>query len=70
MTINDGQKVLKVDVLVDKVSELEKDLEKAEDRIATLELKVTQLTERVTLLQVAQGVFTAIASTLAAFFGR
>lgn len=70
MTINNGQKVLKVDVLAEDVTDNRQRLKEAEDRIAALELKVTQLTERVTLLQVAQGIFTAVASTVAAFFGR
>lgn len=67
--INNGQKVLKVDVVAKDVEGNIEELIKQRERIVALELQVAQLTERMTLFQLAQGVFTVVASTIAATFG-
>ena len=41
-----------------------------EERIRSLETTQARLMERLTVFQAAQGIFTAIAATLAALFGR
>ena len=66
--INNGQKVLKVDVLAKDVEANYEDIKKLRERLVAVELVNAQLTERLTLFQLAQGVFTIIASTIAAIF--
>lgn len=43
---------------------------KLEERIRALETTQARLVERLTVFQAAQGIFTTIAATLAALFGR
>ena len=67
--MTNDQKVLKVDVVARDVADHAEEIARQRERIVALELHVAQLTERMTLFQLAQGVFTVIASTVAAAFG-
>jgi len=66
---DNGQKVLKVDVVAQDTQENRDRIKAIESRLAELELRNAQLTERMTLFQLAQGVFTAVAASIAAFLG-
>lgn len=63
--INNGQKVLKVDVLTEKVLALEKHCKELDDELNIANLQIARLSEKVAFFQIAQGSFTVIASAIA-----
>jgi len=66
MVNDDNNKVLKIDVLSDKIIKLEAECEKRDAEVEELKIQVARLSERMTLFQAAQGAFTVLASAVAA----
>ena len=64
-----GQK-MRMDYLERDMKELKDRTKAVEDENEALKIDVARLTERLTFFQLGQGLFTSIAATIAALFGR
>lgn len=67
---NNGQRVLKTDINAAKIDALEKRVKELEDDLELASLQLARIGERLTLFQLAQGVYSSILAGIAAFLGR